>query len=355
MVHTIPPAPPDLKKIEVKLPKPVQHPYFKKVYLPFLAVLILGVSLVVGVPLLRRITHLLTPASASLVDLSFSTPTTTLARGQQFSVNVLIDAKTYQVSAATMAATFSPTHFQLVSVTPGPFLTAAIPAGYSAPFVQTTTTVAGNADIIVGAACPLVVPTPNPTTTPCSVRSGAGILATLTFQVLANAPTGSTQLAFDTTAGRTDVAAISSATSVLGDANPITLTVTAPTASPTSAALNFKIKFQGVTSQRPAQTVTVTFRQGTTDTLQTVTVTSDAGGTYSGLASTTSGTYDILITGPAHLRKKMATALSLSPTTPLQDWTAVLLPAGDANHDNKVDLLDYSALVLKFNPGVTGD
>lgn len=377
MDHVVPPVQPHDSKIDVNPTNKRFHPYFKKIYLPFLAVLVLAIGLVAGVPLLKRVTQLLIPASVNLVDLSFSTPVTSLTPGQQFTVNVLIDAKTFPISAATVSATYQTNQLQLISVAAGPFLTANIPSGYSTPFVLTNTATAGMGSIIVGAACPQVVPTPNPATTPCTVRSGAGILATLTMQVQPGATPGTTNLSFDTSNGRTAVAATTQSTSQLGDSNSLALTILptssptplgptptpagptptplGPTPTPTSSTLNFRIKFQGVTTQKPNQQVIVTLRQGATDTSKSTTVTSDSSGVFSGSASATPGTYDILITGPTHLRKKMATALSISASTPLQDWTATPLRAGDINtpRDNKVDLLDYSALVLKFNPGAT--
>ncbi len=350
MDHVVPPAP-TLQPASPVLSKMKWHPYFKKIFLPFLAVLVLAIGLLVGTPLIKRVTRLLTPASANLVDLSFSPSKTTLVRGEQFTVNVLIDAKTYQVSAASVSATFASNTLQVQSITVGPFLDQGyFPASMTR--LLTTTIQSGRGTIIVGAACPNVVPTPNPASTPCLVKSGAGILATFNMQVLANAPLGGTQLSFDTSGGNTAVAAISSSTSVLGDSFPLNLTISAPLAS---GILNFKIKFQGVSTQKPDKSVTVVLRQGTIDTPQTVTVTSDTTGMYSAtLSGITPGAYDILVKGPAHLRKKMTSSpISISAATPLQDWTTTPLLAGDINNDNKIDLLDYSLLALKFNPGAT--
>ena len=168
-----------------------------------------------------------TPVAAQ-VDLTFAPSQTTLNRQDAFTVDVLIDAKNFLVSAASVSAHFSADHLQLNSLTAGPFFTADIPTGFTAPWEYIDTTVPGVGTIIVGAACPTTTEA-NPPTTPCTVRSGNGILATYSFQVKDSAPTGLTQIDFAPDPG-TAVAAVGNATSVLSSVAPAVLTIT-PTTS----------------------------------------------------------------------------------------------------------------------------
>ncbi len=221
---------------------PQSTPVFQKVFrsdwkkaLPFLAILVLVTGLIVGVPLLKRIARVATPASASLVDLSFSTPKTILTPGEQFDVSILIDAKTYSVSAASVSATVPSNLVKIVAISPGLYFTQNLPPDYSQPLITSNpgTSNLNIASIAIGAACPNVLPTPAPTTTPCVVRTGAGVLANLTLQILPTAAAGPAQISFDTTAGHTEIAALGQTTTVLGDATALSLTISPVVSSPT--------------------------------------------------------------------------------------------------------------------------
>ncbi len=210
---------------------------FRKI-LPFLSILVLVTGLIVGVPLLKHAGRVATVASANLVDLSFSTPKTTLTPGEQFVVSVLIDAKAYSVSAASVFVTVPSNLVKIVAISPGPYFTQSLPPNYSQPLIITNpgTTDPNVASLVVGSACPNVLPTPPPATTPCVVKTGAGVLAILTLQILPTATAGAVQVSFDTTSGHTEIAALNQIASVLGNAPalPLTISVSAsPLPTPT--------------------------------------------------------------------------------------------------------------------------
>lgn len=122
--------------------------------------------------------------------------------------------------------------------------------------------------------------------------------------------------------------------------------------SSSPATLQISIKFQGVTTQRPNQSVSVEIKQQNNSLYNnSVNFTSDASGKYSATITPnlSPGTYDIYIKGPVHLRKKFP-SVSLTAGTNNLDFTATLLKTGDINGDNKVDTTDYSRMLLKFNP-----
>lgn len=65
----------------------------------------------------------------------------------------------------------------------------------------------------------------------------------------------------------------------------------------------------------------------------------------------TAGTYDLYLTGPAHLKKKFAD-INIDPSQTVSlDLTSTPLPGGDANLDNQVDLQDVNLLIQGYqNP-----
>ncbi len=136
---------------------------------------------------------------------------------------------------------------------------------------------------------------------------------------------------------------------------PIPPTVTPAT---TQGSLNFRIKLQGIefiSAVRNTAVVRVILRQaGKTDQVfDNVNSTLDSNGFFNGtVANINPGSYDILIKGPAHLQKKMtASPISISSTTPLQDWSGTILMAGDVTGgqdtipDNTVQLGDITAIL----------
>lgn len=196
-----------------------------------------------------------------------------------------------------------------------------------------------------------LLPPPNPSSTPCLVKTGNGVLATLTMQVKPNT-SGSTQISFDRANDKTAVAIIGQDTTALGDSPALDLNIQS---TPSVVSLELAAKFQGVSTQRPDKSVSIDIKQQSNNIQSGVaTFSADSSGKYIGTitANIPASTYDIYLKGPAHLRKKF-TNINLGLGGNQIDLTSTPLLAGDVNQDNKVDLLDYSALVLAYEPGVS--
>ncbi len=120
-------------------------------------------------------------------------------------------------------------------------------------------------------------------------------------------------------------------------------------------SLIFNLKFQGVSASLTGKTVNITLQQGATVkyTFNNVVVAATNGVYSATIPNIDAGTYDVYLKGPASLRKKTA-GITIASGSNTSNWpsTPPTLLAGDINQDNKIDLLDYSQLVLKFNPGV---
>lgn len=153
-----PPALPDVTKVDPKLQKNQFHPYFKKIYLPFLAVLVLAAGAGLATLLVQRQQRITSEASGTnQVDLSFSTPSTTLQPGDVFDVQILIDGKNNTVSAASASAVFDSSKLQAINIVAGPYFTQGFVSG-SYEMLNKTFIEAGRATIVIGAACPITPP-----------------------------------------------------------------------------------------------------------------------------------------------------------------------------------------------------
>lgn len=118
--------------------------------------------------------------------------------------------------------------------------------------------------------------------------------------------------------------------------------------------LSFKIKFQGISSQRSDKTVRVILRQAGVEKyrFESVNVSSDATGVYSGTTPEVNpGTYDVLVKGSAHLQKNFGN-VEINLETPTQDWSAITLRTGDVwsqpdsiYHDNKISAEDVISVL----------
>ncbi len=148
-----------------------------------------------------------------------------------------------------------------------------------------------------------------------------------------------------------------------------TFTVTEPGAG--SPVLNFKVKFQGVDSDKEDQKMKVIVKKGElVKSFTNVNVSADADGLYSGSVTLTdvpTGTdYAILIKGPKHLAKKCCENRpstrctgngNISLTTGVNDYdfSTQELPAGDLpnpadnmQQDGVVNSVDYSLWNARF-------
>jgi hypothetical protein len=209
---------PDTSVIDIKTSKPNFHPYFQKLFLPFLAVLTLVTGLGVSLQLIGQRQSTETQASVDKVDLILSAPTT-VNPNQEFSVTVGINTQTYKVTAVQLDLTYQTDKYDYVSLTASDFLPSVL-----TPATGTN----GIASIVLGSGT--------------TAKQGNGTLAVLTLR--AKPSSGVTQIGF---ASSTAVAGIDSAnqavpTSVLGDAHATTITIsgtaneTTPTPTPTPTA-----------------------------------------------------------------------------------------------------------------------
>ena len=117
-----------------------------------------------------------------------------------------------------------------------------------------------------------------------------------------------------------------------------------------------KLRFEGVKLQRPNKQVKVELENITTPGVyqftHLITFTSDTNGIYRNsnnqITGITPANYNIYLSGPSHLRKKIAGITLTTGTNDIDLSTQVLL-AGDIVDDNKVDLADYNQMVIDLS------
>lgn len=117
-------------------------------------------------------------------------------------------------------------------------------------------------------------------------------------------------------------------------------------------SLSFKIKFQGISSQKADRKVKVILKQGDVVkyTVSDVNTVANASGVYSGtLPNLAVGTYDVYIKGPAHLKEKFASVTLNSGPNSL-DWSGTVMKAGDLSGDNFVSIVDIGTLTDAYYP-----
>jgi len=119
----------------------------------------------------------------------------------------------------------------------------------------------------------------------------------------------------------------------------------------TSYTFNFKVRLEGINQKRENRKLQVSLRQGEQEKYRfDVLVIANDEGIYEGVVfNIEPGTYDVFIKGWAHLRRKMGT-INISTTLVKngKDWSGIILKAGDAVPNNKVDIYDYNLLVSHF-------
>jgi hypothetical protein len=123
-----------------------------------------------------------------------------------------------------------------------------------------------------------------------------------------------------------------------------------PTSTP-SIRLPFKIKFQGINSQKPDKTVRVILKQNNVEKyrFESVAVNSNTEGVYSGTTPEVApGTYEVFIKGQAHLQKKFA-GVTINSTMIVQDWSSGSLKVGDFDNNNVLNITDVSGFLSVYN------
>ncbi len=217
--------------------------WFPHQTLGLMATLVLIIGLAAGVYLVQKRQSVAQRASTTLVDLSFSPSKTTLAPGETVDLNVLIDTKSYSVTAASVAISFSPQIFKVTKIVSNN-RTYFFSKNFDSASMQMLNIAindrlaSGSASISLSVPCPNTISTPSPSTTPCLVASGSGILAKFSLQVLTSALAGPTTVSFDTLSDKTAITALDQSASVLGDATPVTLTISSLSPSSTPVTNN---------------------------------------------------------------------------------------------------------------------
>jgi hypothetical protein len=129
---------------------------------------------------------------------------TSVTTGQDFTVGLVMDAKTYEVTASDITVTFPASGLQALSIEPGGFLTTVLDAGSVS---------AGGATIILGSG-------------PGGGVTGTGTVATITFRAL---QAGTFPVVYD---GATQSSAAGESGDVTDTMTGVTVTVTGDAVSP---------------------------------------------------------------------------------------------------------------------------
>lgn len=199
--------------------------FFKRIQAPFsklslpsninkkfagaLVALLLVFGVGVGAFLVQRQTQLAPRASENGIDLKFTPPNVNATLNQEFSIDVVLDAKQASASAAQVKVTYDAQKMQLISTTLGSFMPVAL---------QQPTPTAGAVEFVVGTSTP---------------HGGSGSIATLRFKPLVDLTT--TTVSID--AANTIVTVVNSNENQAGDITPATVTVGAVAVTPSPDAI----------------------------------------------------------------------------------------------------------------------
>ncbi len=194
--------------------------FFKRIQAPFsklslpsnmnkkfagaLVALLLVFGVGVGAFLVQRQTQLTPRASENGVDLKIEPAAINASLNQEFSVDVVLDAKQASASAAQVKVTYDSQKLQLVTTTLGSFMPVAL---------QQPINSAGAVEFVVGTSTP---------------QGGSGAVATLRFKALIDLTT--TTISIDP--ANTIVTVVNMNENQAGDITPATVTIGAVTGSP---------------------------------------------------------------------------------------------------------------------------
>jgi hypothetical protein len=187
---------------------------------------------------------------------------------------------------------------------------------------------------------PAVVSTPTPTTGPAS--SPTPLLSPTATPTVAPTPT--------LTATPTPLPTATPTPTPMPTATP----TPQPTQAPSTANLNFQVKFQGIGQQRRSQTVKITLKKegNIAAVFENIGVNAAQNGVYSGrVMNITPDTYDLEIKGWAYLQKQFP-GITLVEGENSQDFSGTELMAGDANGDNKINIQDVRIAILDYIPNL---
>lgn len=173
----------------------------RKIFL-ILGTLILVAALIAGLIVVRNRTE--TRVGAAGVTLSLNTPTTTVTKNNNFTVDVFIDTKGYSVTGADLKIKYNPQLIQFVSITQGNFLPVLFVPGAASGDI---------ASIVMGSD-------------PSQPKTGTGILAKVTFKAINS---GTANMTFGT---GTAISALNQASNIADVMTGVNVTVTGATTPP---------------------------------------------------------------------------------------------------------------------------
>ncbi len=192
-------------------------PFFKRLQAPFsklslpnrkiasvVAVFLLVFGVGVGVFLAQRQTQLRPRASENGVDLKIEPSAVNATVNQEFSVDVVLDAKQASASGAQVRVTFDNHKLQLINATLGSFMPVALQQ--PTPSTNPSTPSTGVVDFVVGTSTP---------------HGGSGSIATLRFMPLVDMTT--TTIGID--GANTVVTVVNQNDNQAGDLSPSTVTI----------------------------------------------------------------------------------------------------------------------------------
>ena len=177
-------------------------------------------------------------------------------------------------------------------------------------------------------------------------KSGTGILATISFKAISD---GISPIDFLT---GTSVQGAAEAEILQTAINGSVTVVIPPTPTPKPARLNCRVRFQGINDDKGGKKVKITLRptSGADQVDDDFDVVHEADGIYSGtLHNLDPGIYTVLVKGWAHLQKNLGDIELIAGQTAVKDGSGEALITGDADNDNKVNMLDFRILSLSFD------
>lgn len=305
-------------------------------------------------------------------------------QGEEFEVEIKMEAGEHQVSGADLKLSFNTEQLQIVNFTPGPSLPVNLTPSNFGNSTGTLRVIVLNREsdlpsgtFVVGRVRLKGIMPSGPTPFTLSVNKAAS-------QVVGQSTTSDVVLSIaQTTNGSFQIAAPSDDGDQEegdGDTGDDGQADEGEQEAGDSPDLNFKVKFQGVTGKRDDQKVKVIVRKGSFEKVfEEVTVSSDDNGVFSGsvaLAGVAPGSgYTIFVKGPRHLAAKFIEneqterasfsgegSISLGAGDNDFDFTGLDLPFGDLpdpNHDWKQDgvinVVDYSLLKSRLGKSSAED
>jgi Dockerin type I domain len=249
------------------------------------------------------------------------------------------------------ATTDASGNYTLSGVPAGSYTLTPTKSGYSFSPASLSVSVSGNVTGQNFTGTPPVTPPTATATATATATQTATATATQTATTVTMTPTATaTRTAMTATA----ISSTAMPTTTTPTATPPTVTATAiPTATPTTGSgLTIEVSLEGRPQAPSARlsvplSVTLTLAGATTPAYQ-ATLTTDQYGRFP-LVGIVPGTYTLRVKHPQSLRVSSTVVITSGTTT----LSLGLLPSGDANNDNRINLLDFSLLSSTFGKSST--